>query len=76
MNKNTKRKVEAARDAYGRVKIAAARKGFAPAPADIELAGKIGHKPRRYRHPKVGASAALIVRRLGHHLNSTHQGPR
>lgn len=65
MNKNTKRKVEARRDAYGRVKMLGSKAG----PADLELAAQVGRKPRRYRFPKVGASGKDIARRLGHDTN-------
>lgn len=74
-NKNTIRKKQAARDAYGRVKMAEAKKRL-PAPADIAQAESVGRKARRYKNAKVGASGPLIARRLGHHLNPTHQGPR
>ncbi len=67
MNKNTRRKVEAARDAFGRLKHQ--RRSL---PSDEVLAQHIGHKPRRYKHPKVGRSGPDIARRLGHEMNPEH----
>lgn len=70
MNHNTKRKVECARDAFGRCK-----QGRAQA-KDPALAESIGHKLRKSRKPKVGASGKDIARRLGHDRNSEAQAPR
>ena len=67
MNKNTKRKVEAARDAFGRCKHGRSQTH------DPALAERIGTKPRCHRFPKVGASGPDIARRLGHHLNPEHK---
>lgn len=72
MNKNSKRRIEAARDAFGRCR-SAVRKGR-PAPThDVLLSANIGHKPRRYRKPKVGATGPDIARRLGHTINPEHK---
>lgn len=70
MNKNTRRKVEAARDAFGRLKHTGP--GKIVQPGDEVLAERIGHKPRRYKHPKVGRSGPDIARRLGHEMNPEH----
>lgn len=67
MNKNTKRKVDAARDAFGRCKFGHSR------PNDPALAESVGHKTRKSRKPKVGASGKDIARRLGH---DTHPEPK
>ena len=64
MNKNTRRKVEAARDAFGRLKH-----GHHVQPGDDILAQRIGRKPsRNHGKSKVGASDKDIARHLGHHL--------
>jgi hypothetical protein len=70
MNRNTKRRKEAARDAFGRVKHG--RGG----PADDILAQTVGSKARKSRFASVGRSGPAIAKKLGHHLNSEHQGPR
>jgi len=69
-NKNSKRRKEAARDAFGRVK-----QGRAGA-NDAALADSVGHKARRYKFAKVGRSGPAIAKKLGHHVNPSHQGPR
>jgi len=63
MNKNTRRKVEAARDAFGRLKH-----GHHVQPGDEVLAQRIGRRPPTRRKAKVGASGKDIARHLGHHL--------
>jgi len=79
-NKNTQRRVQAARDAFGRVKMVERKRrdgvNIYPAPADLELAKSVGRKTRLTCKPGVGASGPAIAKRLGHHLNPEHQGPR
>jgi len=62
-NKNTKRRIEAARDAFGRVKH-----GHAGA-ADTALAGTVGSRPRKSKGASVGRSGPAIAKKLGHHIN-------
>jgi hypothetical protein len=69
-NKNSKRRVQAARDAFGRVKIGRT------VPGDVETASRVGHQPRKSKHAKVGASGPAIAKKLGHHINPEHQAPR
>lgn len=70
MNRNTKRKVECARDAFGRCKQGRAQAN------DPAWAERVGHKPRHSRKPKVGASGPDIARRLGHDRNPNAQVTR
>jgi hypothetical protein len=69
-NKNSKRRVQAARDAFGRVKHG---RGGA---ADEVLSDKVGIRDRKTKHAKVGASGPAIAKKLGHHINPEHQSPR
>lgn len=63
MNKNTKRKVNRSRDAFGRCKHGNSQAH------DPALAAGVGYQFRRSRKPKVGASGPDIARRLGHDRN-------
>lgn len=69
-NKNSRRRKEAARDAFGRVK-----QGRAGA-SDTAQAETVGSRPRKSKGAKVGRSGPAIAKKLGHHVNSIHQGPR
>jgi hypothetical protein len=70
-NKNSKRRKEAARDAFGRLKQQ--RRSL---PADEAQAEHVGAKPRKVKYAKVGASGPAIAKKLGHHINPEHQAPR
>jgi hypothetical protein len=65
MNKNSKNRVDRARDAFGRIKQALFRavngqRGTMVNPQDEILAQTVGHRDRKSKKPKVAASAAAM----------------